>query len=169
MLAASGAAGEATADPKLGEWSGVEVGVHCPVVLCEVQHARRIVQPNGTDYIFGEYTQLLGGGSELGCTSPEVYRHARSSVPIPSGGHAVTLRDMLEKNDVFALGYALYASLLPPADMARFPEVNGAAVLAGTPYREWDLPELPAWLSRPVKSFLQRMVACDPARRPSLR
>jgi hypothetical protein len=59
-------------DPKLSEWSGVEAGVHCPVVLAEPQHARRIVQAAGTDYIFGEHTQLLGGGSEPGATAPEV-------------------------------------------------------------------------------------------------
>ncbi len=167
-LTSSGVHGDAIADPKLCEWSGVEVGVHCPVILCELQHARRIVQSNGADYIFGEHTQLLGGGLDVGCTSPEVFRHARSSVPVPSGGHAVTLRDMLEKNDVFALGYALYSSLLSTAEMVRFPDINAAAT-SGTAFRDWDLPELPAWLSRPVKSYLQRLVTCDPSRRPSLR
>ncbi len=89
-------------------------------------------------------------------------RHARTSTPVPSGGHALTLRDLLAKNDVFALGHALYSCLLEPSDMARFPDLNN-------PYREWDIPELPSWISRGAKQFMQRLVACDPARRPSVR
>jgi hypothetical protein len=168
-LATAGAAGPAAVDPNLSEWCGVEVGVHCPVMVCELQHARRIVQSTGTDYIFGEHTQLLGGGPDPGSTAPEVYRHARPSAPVPSGGHAVTLRDMLVKNDVFALGYTMYNMLLAPEDMARFPDVSGSSLPPGSTVRDWDLPELPGTVSRPLKAFLQRLVAWDPARRPTLR
>jgi hypothetical protein len=169
LEAALATVGPSAVEPSLSEWCGVEVGVHCPLVVCELQHARRLVQSTGADYIFGEHTQLLGGGPDPGSTAPEVYRHCRPSAPVPSGGHAVTLRDMLEKNDVFALGHAMYTMLLAPGDMARFPDVSGATLAPGATVREWDLPDLPASLSKPVKSFLQRLVAWDPSRRPSLR
>ena len=31
--------------------------------------------------------------------------------------------------------------------MARFPDLNN-------PYREWDIPELPSWISRGAKQFM---------------
>lgn len=146
------------------DWTGVELGIHSPIILCELQHCKRVVQTTGMDYIFGEYSQLEGSGPCVGSAAPEVHKHSRPSVPVPSGGHAVTLKDMLAKNDVFALGYAMFAALLGDTAMAAsFPDVTTAA------FREWDLPELPAHLSRGTKTLLTRMVACDPARRPSIR
>lgn len=148
----------------VGEWSGVEVGIHSPIILCDLHHCKRVVQTSGLDYIFGEYVQLDGCGPSMGSTAPEIHKHSRPSVPVPSGGHAITLKDMLAKNDVFALGYCMYNALLGDSAMAAgFPDVSAAA------FREWDLPELPAHISKPTKALLVRMVACDPTRRPTLR
>ncbi len=73
----------------------------------------------------------------------------------------MTLREMLQKNDVFALGHAMYTALL--GGSSRFPDH------AQSSYREWDLPELPSHLSKGTKALLNRMVVCDPAKRPTLR
>ena len=146
------------------QWSGVELAIHSPLVITELQHCRRVEQA-GThaDYIFGEYVQLDGAGPHAGSTAPEVHRHSRPSVPVPSGGHAITLRELLHKNDVFGLGYCMYNALLGDEVMtSRFPDVTSAA------YRDWDLPELPAHLSKSTKQLLARMVAAEPAKRPSL-
>lgn len=135
------------------------------MVLTDLQYSKRIIQSSGADYIFGEYSQLEGAGPHPASSAPEIHKHSRPSVPVPSGGHAVTLREMLDKNDVFALGHALYSALLGEAEMrVKFPDVASSST-----YREWDLPELPAHLSRHTKTFLSRLVCADPARRPSLK
>lgn len=77
---------------------------------------------------------------------------------------ALTLREVLEKNDVFGLGYTLMHCLLGEKVMSsHFPDVTAAV------YREWDLPELPAHISKGTKALLTRMVSCDPTRRPSIK
>ena len=142
----------------------MELGIHAPIILTELQHCKRILQSTGADYIFGECGQLEGAGPCAGSTAPEIHRHSRPSVPVPSGGYAVTLRDLTAKNDVFGLGYAMYCALLGDDGPRAFPDV---AAPAG--FRDWDLPDLPGYLTKGTKTLLIRMVACDPAKRPSLR
>ena len=94
---------------------------------------------------------------------PHVARLSRTGPPDdPDAADDMTLADVYDKSDVYAVGRMVY-NLLDPSTFGRFPTSSEAQPHCD----DGAIPALPGSLSAGVRALVRSLVVDDPARRPS--